>query len=604
MTERSATWGKGIGALVTTALLTSVAACSSSTSQSTPRTTVTFAEGPLAAPDYIFPLASLKHFSVANLMQFQYLMYRPLYWFGTSGQVHLNQNLSLAEPPQFSADGKTITVTLKSYTWSDGVPLTARDIVFWQNMVAANKGQWGGYAPGEYPDNVVSVAATGPRTLMFTLSQAYGADFFTYNELSQITPMPQHVWDKQSASGPVGDYDMTPAGAQAVYKFLDSQASNVAAYGTNPLWQVVDGPWKLKSMDANGNVAMVPNTRYSGPNRPRIAEFDEVPFSKYVNEYNALRNGPAGPAPIDYGYLPVEDVGQKDSFRQLGYDFAPWTGWLITDFPENFTNPVSGPIFQQPYFRQAMQMLVNQPAIISTAFSGYAYPTYGPVPTRPPSTFTDATEQANPYPFDVSAAIRLLQGHGWTVNPSGVSTCSNPGTAALQCGAGINAAQKASFKLEYVGGNPSLDKEMQQLKSDFAHAGIEINLATNPSFEAVIANATPCLADKPCTWDMEYWGYGWIYSPDYYPTGDQLWGSSAPSNYSGWHDAMTDQLIQASETGGSQALFAYEDYIAKQLPAVWLPTQYIQLSEINSNLHGTQPQDPLGLIYPETWSWQ
>jgi peptide/nickel transport system substrate-binding protein len=416
--------------------------------------------------------------------------------------------------------------------------------------------------------------------------------------------LPQHVWDRQMAGGPIGDYDTTAAGAQAVYKFLDQQASSIATYDTNPLWQVVDGPWKLKRIDSNGNVAMVPNARYSGPVHARIAEFDEVPFSKYVNEYNALRNGTTGSGAIDYGYLPVEDVVQKDSFTSLGYSFVPWTGWLITDFPTNLTNPTSGPIFQQLYFRQAMQMLVDQSTMINNAFSGYAYATYGPVPARPPSTFVDAAEQNNSYPFSPAAAVMLLQSHGWTVNPGGVSTCTNPGTVATQCGGGIAQGQKASFHLEYVGGNPALDKEMQQLKADFSMAGIEINLSTNPSFEAVIANATPCIADKPCTWDMEYWGYGWIYSPDYYPTGDQLFGSSAPSNYNGWHDAMTDQLIQATETSGRPALYAYEAYIAKQLPVVWLPTQYIQLSEISSRLQGTQPQDPLGLIYPENWTWQ
>ena len=33
-------------------------------------------------PNYIFPFMSLAFFSVTNINQFQYLMYRPLYWFG------------------------------------------------------------------------------------------------------------------------------------------------------------------------------------------------------------------------------------------------------------------------------------------------------------------------------------------------------------------------------------------------------------------------------------------------------------------------------------------------------------------------------------------
>ena len=45
--------------------------------------TAYFAEGPQATPNYIFPFMRLSFFSVTNIPQFQHLMYRPLYWFGT-----------------------------------------------------------------------------------------------------------------------------------------------------------------------------------------------------------------------------------------------------------------------------------------------------------------------------------------------------------------------------------------------------------------------------------------------------------------------------------------------------------------------------------------
>ena len=80
--------------------------------------------------------------------------------------------------------------------------------------------------------------------------------------------------------------------------------------------------------------------------------------------------------------------------------------------------------------------------------------------------------------------------------------------------------------------------------------------------------------------------------------------SSAPSNYGGWRDATTDQLIRSSVTGGIEALHPYEDYLAKQLPVIWLPTPVLQLSVIDKHLHGTQPQDPIGTINPERWFWR
>ena len=580
-------------------------ACGSSPSNgiSITRTTATFAEGQGAQPNYILPLASLQYFSVSNMSQFQLLMYRPLYWFGQNGSVALNNSLSLADPPVYSADGKSVTITLKGWKWSDGTQITARDIQFWQNLVTANKDSWAGYSPGEYPDNVLSttISPTNPLQITFNLSQAYGSYFFTYNELSQITPLPQHLWDKESATGAVGDYDTTPAGAQAVFKFLDAQSKSISTYDTNPLWQVVSGPWKLKSMDTTGNVSMVPNTSYGGPVKPTLTLFKEVPYTKDTAEFDELKaaTSPTN-ATVDYGYIPASDVPEKSTLDNV-YNFEPWAGWQIVYFPENFTNPTSGPIFDQLYFRQAMQDLVNQNTFINKAFFGYAYPTYGPVPVKPSSNFADAFEKSNPYPYSPSAAIALLKANGWTVNAGGVSICTG------LCGAGVKQGAKASFTLQYESGNPALDQEMAQLKSDFAQAGIAINLTAAP-FDTVIDNALP----TNHSWDMEFWGGGWIYSPDYDPTGDELWsctGSGASVQYAGsdsggYCDPQAQSDILATETSSAvQATYTYEDYLAKQLPVIWMPTAYAQLSEINKDLKGTGPQDPLLNIYPENWRW-
>jgi peptide/nickel transport system substrate-binding protein len=588
-----------------------LAACGS-TSTSGPavtRTTATWAEGPGAIPNYILPLAPLQDFSVTNLSQFQYLMYRPLYWFGSNGQVELNTSLSLADPPVYSTDGRTVTITLKGWKWSDGTQITARDIQFWQNLVTANKDDWAGYSPGEYPDNVTSttINPNNPLQISLHLSQAYGSYFFTYNELSQITPLPQQLWDKESATGAVGNYDETPAGALAVYKFLSSQSTSLATYATDPLWQVVDGPWKLKSYDTTGNVGMVPNAEYGGPVKPTLTEFFEVPFTSESAEYNELKAATSpNNATVDYGYIPPSDTPQRASLSSV-YSFEPWTGWQITYFPENFTNPKTGPIFDQLYFRQAMQDLVDQQTFITKAFFGYAYPTYGPVPTKPASNFVDAFEKTNPYPYDPSKAKALLQANGWTVNVGGVSTCTTAGSGTGDCGTGIVKGAQLSFNLQYESGQPQLDQEMAQLKSDFAQAGIAINLSTAP-FDTVLSNAVP----QNHAWDMEYWGGGWIYSPDYLPTGDEIWscqGTGASVQYAGsdsggYCDPQTESDILATETSSNvQAMYTYEDYLATQLPVIWLPTAYSQLTMVNKDLKGTGPQDPLLNIYPENWRW-
>jgi peptide/nickel transport system substrate-binding protein len=579
------------------AAMVALASCSTA---AVSKSTATFAEQPGAKPDYILPLTSFRYFSIGNVNEFQYLMFRPLYWFTNQGRVTLNDSLSLANPPQYAPDGKSVTVTLKSYYWSDGQPVTTRDIEFWQNLVTANKADWAAYIPGEYPDNVTGVTVNSASSITFHLSQAYGSSYFTYNELSQITPLPQHMWDKESALGPIGDYDMNTTGAQAVYKFLDSQSASVQTYSTNPLWQVVDGPWRLKSLDASGNVKFVPNTMYSGPVKPKLSEFDELGFANDAAEFKALQSTSS---PIDVGYLPFQDVPQRGQLATLGYRLEPWADFGITFLPENYTNPTSGPIFKQLYFRQAMQDLVDQQTFIKRAYSGYAYPTHGPVPLMPTTGFVDSTEKSNQYAYSVDNAVSLLKSHGWTVKPGGVSTCTSPGAGAAQCGPGVPAGAQASFHLEYDSNAPALDIEMSQLKTDFALAGIQLNLSTAP-FASVIGDATPCAAGQPCKWDMEFWGGGWTYTPDFYPTGDELWATGVGANSNGYTDPMMDKLIMTTETtADASALYSYEDYAATQLPVIWMPTPYYQLAEINRHLQGIDPPDPELNLLPENWSW-
>src|ERR1700683_2667379 len=131
--------------------------------------------------------------------------------------------------------------------------------------------------------------------------------WFTYDQLSQITPLPAQTMDKTSASGKVGSNDMTTAGAKAVFAFLTAQSKDVDSYGSNPLWQVVDGPWKLVSYQTDGYAKFAANRAYAGPSKPKLSYFVELPFTSDTSELNVLRSGTT----LDYGSLPTEDASQS-----------------------------------------------------------------------------------------------------------------------------------------------------------------------------------------------------------------------------------------------------------------------------------------------------
>ena len=582
----------------------------------------TWSEAPATPPNYIFPFMSLAYFSVANTEQFQYLMYRPLYWFGVGTQPTLNTQLSMADPPTYSNGDTVAVINLKPYRWSNGEAVNAQDVMFWMNMMHSEKANWAAYASGTIPDNLKGVTINSPTQLTFTLSGPFNQQFFTYNQLSQITPLPV-AWDAASVGGAPGSggcsgavYGAADTQCAAVYTFLSQQAgfdpsnpkaanNSLPTYATNPIWQIVDGPWRLSAFDRSGTATFVPNPKYSGPVRPTLSKFIELPYTTDSAQFKALVGGK-----INVGYLPLTDVTQPTSNplvagpnnpRLSNFTLDPLYTWSINYFPENYDSTgisgAAGAIFKQLYFRQAFQTLVDQPLYIQKIDKGYAVGTYGPVPVTPSNPYASAFEKSNPYPYDVQKAVTLLKSHGWNVVPNGTSTCIKPGTASDQCGAGIPAGTGLTIQLQYASGNASIDQLMNAEKSSWAQAGINVQLSTG-SFNTVIGNATPC--PSGCSWQMENWGAGWFFAPDYYPSGEEIFQTGAGSNWGNYSDATNDANITATNKT-SVDLTTYENNLAKQLPVVYQPNAVTEMTEIQNNLRGVTPQNVFWAITPENW---
>ena len=592
-----------------------------------------WAEAPQATPNYIFPFMSLSFFSVTNIPQFQQLMYRPLYWFGNGSNPTLNPSLSLAANPVYSKNNTEVTMKLKPYKWSNGESVTAQQVVFWMNMTKVEYLNWAAYVPGGMPDDLASVTATNPTTVVFKMTGPVNPYWFTYNELSQITPLPM-AWDISKTGAKAGSdacgtasyasvttkktaKAVTPVSAAAkscaaVWTYLSQQSGfnpanpkapngSLKTYATNPLWQTVDGPWHLASFDPSGKAVFEPNPTYSGPVKPKLTQFVELPFTSDTAEFNALVGGK-----LTVGALPSADVtdpgksptvpGANNPRLAGKFTLQPWYAWGINYFPYNFNSVgdggQAGKIFKQLYFRQAMQVLVDQPLYIEKLFKNYAVPTYGPVPVLPKNSFSTEFEQSNPYAYDVKRATTLLSSHGWNVDPKGVTTCSD----AAKCG--VPAGTPLSFTLQYVGGDATETELMEAEQASWQQVGIKITLTTG-SFDTVIGTAIPC-SGKSCTWELQNWGGGWVFSPDYYPSGELLFQSGAGSNSGSYSDAKADKLIKATNFGTS-TLAAYENYLTTNLPVVWQPNLRYALTEVQNDLHGVFPQNPLLTITPENW---
>src|SRR5690348_7388713 len=86
--------------------------------------TITWAMAPGATPNWIFPVIPSANNSVYNAFNFIYQGWRPVY-FQVNGVVpEIEQDMSIAQMPQYTNGNKTVTIAMKSnYKWSDGKPL-------------------------------------------------------------------------------------------------------------------------------------------------------------------------------------------------------------------------------------------------------------------------------------------------------------------------------------------------------------------------------------------------------------------------------------------------------------------------------------------------
>ena len=370
----------------------------------------------------------------------------------------------------------------------------------------------------------------------------------------------------------------------------------------------MSGPWRLKSYTLDGIVTFVPNEHYSGPNKPYLDEFRQVPSNSDEEEYSKLQAGPDGPDAIQVGYLPYGMDTERAADPALGgsnplaehYRLVPQNVYCIRFMPFNFDNPaVAGRIFKQTYFRQALQRTLDQDSAIRDIYHGYGYRTNGPVPAVPDSDYVSPTQRGNPMPFDIPRARKLLEDNGWDVSVT-PAVCVRPGTGPGCAGDGIEAGDRLSFRLRYMEGRIALRRLMWQLKADAAKAGIELCLEEVYGSVLVGQDHSEEGPDNPHLWELNCWNGGWAFYG--HLTGEMLFKTGAGSNFSHYSDPKADELVDKTVVSDDvNALYEYQDYLAEQVPVVWIPGFPMRLFEIAKNLRGVEPINPYGVINPENW---
>jgi peptide/nickel transport system substrate-binding protein len=566
-----------------------------------PGGTVTFGMAAGATPTYIFPVTPGANSSVYTASFFQDLMYLPMYQTPVSDRLDINYATSLAAKPIFSNDNKTVTINMKkNFKWSTGAPVDAQDVIFFIDLVRAavkiSAANYGNFSPGLFPQNLASAKAISQYTLQLKFTKSYNPGYLFYDQVLLLQPLPAASWDIDAVGGKPVNYN-TPAGAAKIYKFLNAQSLKLSTYATNPIWQVVDGPFHLTafspSTDAN---TMVPNPSFGG-HKASISKFEEVAFTSDDAEYTALRSGS-----LTFGLIPSTDYPQiptlkKDGFNVFGNDELGWD-YLLFNFKDktDHWNDVIG----QLYVRQALAHLVDEPGYISGIFHGYAGVADGPVPATPTSPFTPSNALKPVYAYSTSASKSIFAAHGWKL-VNNVQTCESPGTGAKQCGAGIPKGQTMAFTLVYNNGSPAITAEDTAFASAAKTVGVPVTLV-GKSFNFILQNyydaAAPANIDK---WAAEDFGG---FSTDFYPTTETIFNTGGSFNIGEYSNAKANALIHNSVYGpNASAVKTEAAYIAEDLPALFQPNAF-HVYAWKTTLSGPQYsfwEVPEFSLNPEQW---
>lgn len=582
MQKRTKTWSAIVTAVAAVVIIVLVVISSNGSSPSTQskNQTISIAEGAGASPNYILPFYPASQCTVTNTSQFQQMMFRPLYWFGLAGDASLQPNLSVGEAPVYSNKNQTVSVTTKGWKFANGETVSGTSVMFFLNLYKAEPTEFCTYSKGlGIPDQIKSATSTG-STVTLKLTAPVNPLWFTDNQLATITPLASS-WDTTGTATNVGcatgayGAATTISACKKVWTYLNAQASKISTF-TNSTWQGgVDGPWTLTAMDSLGNATFAANAKYSGPQKPMVKKVKLVAFLSASSEQNQLIAGN-----IDLGYVDSSVLTQPaptpgvagPNWSQLAskYNLVVVSTFSNNYMNLNFGNNPGSKFIKQLYIRQALELAINQPAIIKNDFKNYATPTWSELPPSTPASESGTIKQ--PYSFNLAKAASLLKSHGWLKTGSTL-TCTNPGTAQNQCGAGITLATSLKLNVEWASGTPSLDTEMNAIISYWGSLGIQTTHATATFGQT--AGSCPSAYSASTTFDICNWGGGWLFAPDYFPSGEPLLLTGAGSNSGQYSNAKMDALIR-STLSANVKLTQYGQYTADQLPVLYDPLSTYQ----------------------------
>ncbi|MCL4351523.1 MAG: peptide ABC transporter substrate-binding protein [Firmicutes bacterium] len=552
--------------------LVSLAGCGTSATTTPPAATankpvhggtIIQALGPLVAINWYLPLRPVAYNSLYDAWAAS-LMYKGLFHIAPNGTIDYAR--SIASAITWNKTGTVYTVKMNpKWDWSDGTPVTAQDVQFtWHLIQAASSpnapAPWPfvGAGSGGVPQMIKSFKVLGSHEFQITLTNPVNQMWFEYNGLADFVPLPEQAWNRY------------PNNVDQELSYLASNGNNVSFF------KVIDGPFRLTGVDQNVSWTFTPNSHYDG-HRPYINKFVLAYQTSETSEVNGLKTGT-----VQVGYLPLSMYGVRSQLTNDTLHTA--YGYNIDRTILNFKSPQVGSVLRSLPVRQAMQMGIDQRAIIQALYNGMGVPGTGPVPLHP-NTFL-APQLTKPlYPYNIQQGQKLLEKNGWHL-VHGIMTNSK--------------GQQLSFDMEYDSGSSTTLAMVQIMQQDWAKEGIHVALSPLP-FATMLQ-----YHHQPTKWQVQT-GLGLSFGGSY-PTGGAMYSANGGGNFYGYSNPKMNALIadthapQPTPSVSQQALDAYQVFAAQHLPNLWMPVPE-GLGEVQKTVHGvvSSTNNFTDAISPQYW---
>ena len=367
---------------------------------------------------------------------------------------------ALAESWSTAPDGLTWTFTIrKGAAWSDGEPITAKDVAFTYNLMLTN--ETARTANGNFVSTFESVNATDDSTVVIKTRKPQATMLAL-----DIPIVPEHVWSTITDVGADATYPMVASGPFIITEFKEAQFTKLKA--NRNYWRgapKIDELHFIHFDKADSAVAALRNGEVDLVNRLTPTQFDALAGDPNIQQNNAK--------------------GKRVNELLLNPGAAANTGQPIGD---------GHPALRDVTLRQAIALAIDSKTLVDKVWGGYGIEAAGYIAPM----FADfhwTPDAATKHTFDLATANNALDKAGYQRRGDGIR---------------VDPAGKRplNFRLLAHAGT-SLDEQSAPFIKGWL-AGLGIGVEIQAVSDSLVNQATTA-----GTYDLAYSGWNGNPDPDY-----------------------------------------------------------------------------------------